>query len=213
MSSCLKWARPNLAVPSFASKTKIASFCFAKRVGRSYGGRSLLQCSTEEAAECSVVQLEPKTRSQLVNHLPEVREYLFVHARQYIARQHRNASVVNPVQYSTDLRPASTLLPLDHPRLGHGAEPWQRRVAGAASLHASRTIEVLMKYVPNWIPTILILGLVAVRLFRPLPVGDAAGAPRARSYPRHHRTVELSVAPAPPRRAWAAPLHCQVTRG
>ncbi len=33
-----------------------------------------------------------------------------------------------------------------------------------------------MKYVPIWVPVILILGLVAVRLYRPLPVGDGAGA-------------------------------------
>jgi hypothetical protein len=100
------------------------------------------------------------------------------------------------------------------PGLAMGAEPWQRRVAGAASLHASRTIEVLMKYVPNWIPTILILGLVAVRLFRPLPVGDAAGAPRARSYPRHHRTVGSTRTAAPslggsftlPSNPWVTPV-------
>jgi hypothetical protein len=36
-----------------------------------------------------------------------------------------------------------------------------------------------MKYVPIWVPVILILGLVAVRLYRPPPVGDAAGASRA----------------------------------
>jgi hypothetical protein len=42
-----------------------------------------------------------------------------------------------------------------------------------------RTVEVLMKYVPIWVPVILILGLVGVRLYRPPPVGDAAGPPTA----------------------------------
>ena len=36
-----------------------------------------------------------------------------------------------------------------------------------------------MKYVPIWVPAILILGLVGVRLYHPLPVGDVAGAPSA----------------------------------
>jgi hypothetical protein len=35
-----------------------------------------------------------------------------------------------------------------------------------------------MKYVPIWVPVILILGVVAVRLYRPPPVG-AARAPIA----------------------------------
>jgi hypothetical protein len=36
-----------------------------------------------------------------------------------------------------------------------------------------------MKYVPIWVPVILILGLVGVGLYRPLPVDDADGAHRA----------------------------------
>jgi hypothetical protein len=46
-----------------------------------------------------------------------------------------------------------------------------------------------MKYVPIWVPVILILGLIAVRLYRPLPVGDGAGASGAATICEGHRTV------------------------
>jgi hypothetical protein len=49
-----------------------------------------------------------------------------------------------------------------------------------------------MKYVPIWVPVILILGLVGVGLYRPLPVDDTDGAPRAPS----HRTVGSARTPA-----------------
>jgi hypothetical protein len=53
------------------------------------------------------------------------------------------------------------------------------RLGNISSGTPSRSIEVAMKYVPIWVPVILILGLVAVRLYRPPPVGGAAGASRA----------------------------------
>ena len=96
-----------------------------------------------------------------------------------------------------DLPPTQRIRPRGH--VGRGAEPrgaainacqcWCvdcRRDAGRRPgrswtlQYASRTIEVLrMKYVPIWVPVILILGLVGVRLYHPLPVGDVVGAPSA----------------------------------